>query len=577
MQPLPEQISFTVDLLTALHVEKRYHRLLLPITDGDSLIDCKGVDARTLEMMMEYFYPRSLTEVMQQHNLVLHDIKDLQRFKEGDLLSFLLELSPEQEKFASWSLRTTGPTLVKGGPGTGKSTVALYRIRSLLDQLLRAGQRKPAILFTTYTNALIKASEQQLQQLLGDNAKYVKVDTADSIAHSILTSLGQIQSPALIGSYQETNRGIQQAIAASTFAGNLLERRLKKQTIERMGLDYLAQEFNSVIIGRQIATLDEYQKTSRNGRKMRLNATQRSAVWQIYQCWCQLLQEIKKETWQQRRVRAEVLTQQSRFYQSFDAVIIDEAQDLDPSALRMLIQTCKAPNRLFITADANQSIYGASFSWSDIHQDLRFQGRTSILRANYRSTAEIGEAAHSYLSHAGLELAKSEQQYINHSPLPNARAISSSKHEIQLLANYFRQTSRDLHLTLGSCAILCPSENVGKALASDLCQRGLEATFMTGKELNLARSGIKVLTLKSSKGLEFPIVALAGFVSSNYPAIPAGASQEEIDELLAREQRTLFVGMTRAMRALLVIIPHKASTLLLQGFDETYWNLKRNI
>jgi superfamily I DNA/RNA helicase len=86
-----------------------------------------------------------------------------------------------------------------------------------------------------------------------------------------------------------------------------------------------------------------------------------------------------------------------------------------------------------------------------------------------------------------------------------------------------------------------------------------------------------VLTLKSAKGLEFPIVALAGFVNSNYPSIPSEASPEEIAESLAREQRTLFVGMTRAMRALLVVIPNKASTPLLQGFDKAHWELNRTI
>jgi len=62
--------------------------------------------------------------------------------KEGELLTFLLKLSPEQEKYARWSPQVTGPTLVKGGPGTGKSTVALYRIRSLLEQLLNNDDNK---------------------------------------------------------------------------------------------------------------------------------------------------------------------------------------------------------------------------------------------------------------------------------------------------------------------------------------------------------------------------------------------------------------------------------------------------
>ncbi len=100
---------------------------------------------------------------------------------------------------------------------------------------------------------------------------------------------------------------------------------------------------------------------------------------------------------------------------------------------------------------------------------------------------------------------------------------------------------------------------------------------MTGQDLNLSRPGVKVLTLNAAKGLEFPIVALAGFVSSSYPIIPHGASEDERNELLARERRTMFVGMTRAMRALLVVMPVNITSPLFQGFDPAYWNLSRKI
>ena len=52
----------------------------------------------------------------------------------------------------------------------------------------------------------------------------------------------------------------------------------------------------------------------------------------------------------------------------------------------MLIQLCVSPNRLFITADADQAVYGSGFNWHDVHADLRFQDRTAIVRTNYRST-----------------------------------------------------------------------------------------------------------------------------------------------------------------------------------------------
>lgn len=567
---LPEPI--TLELLNTLRIPTAYHQRLLRVHDEDGLLGCPGIEDGVLLQLHEYMFERPLLQVMQQPDLVLNEVDDLLRYKEGELLAFLLQLSPEQEKYVNWSMNVSGPTLVKGGPGTGKSTVALYRIRSLLQQWRKAGSAAPRILFTTYTNALVKSSEQLLQQLLGSDARYVRVQTADKLAHDILQRANQIKE--IIGP-DELHRTLQQAIKETPLEGNLLQREAQRQTLEKMGGEYLLQEIITVIVARQIKSLEDYLSAARHGRKLRLNATQRTLVWKIYERWQALMLATSKETWQQRRARAETLVKYSPFYASYDAVVIDEAQDLDPSALRMLIQLCKAPNRIFVTADANQSIYGSGFTWSDVHESLKFKGRTSTLRANYRSTREIGEAAQSYLMYGQLEPEIIERHYINNGPMPDVRAVQNSFYEAQLLASFFRKAMRSLSLALGSCAVLCPSERAGKGIAAALNELGLQATYMNGQDLNLSHPGIKVLTLNTSKGLEFPIVALAGFIASSYPIIPYSASPEERSEILSQARRTIFVGMTRAMRALLVIVPPEIDTPLLQGFDQNYWNLTR--
>jgi superfamily I DNA/RNA helicase len=48
--------------------------------------------------------------------------------------------------------------------------------------------------------------------------------------------------------------------------------------------------------------------------------------------------------------------------------------------------------------------------------------------------------------------------------------------------------------------------------------------------------------------------------------------RDEREEFLALERRTMFVGMTRAMRALLVAIPERAQSPLFSGFEGDYWN-----
>src|SRR5260370_1976387 len=100
------------------------------------------------------------------------------RYKQGELLGFLLKLSPEQERFVSWAIKATGPTQVKGGPGTGKSTVALYRVRSLIERLRQQGVSAPRILFTTYTKARIHSSDPLVHHLLKHYPRFVALPTA---------------------------------------------------------------------------------------------------------------------------------------------------------------------------------------------------------------------------------------------------------------------------------------------------------------------------------------------------------------------------------------------------------------
>ena len=205
---------------------------------------------------------------------------------------------------------------------------------------------------------------------------------------------------------------------------------------------------------------------------------------------------------------------------------------------------------------------------------LRFQGRTSILHANYRSTREIGEAAQSYLTEGALDKEQVKHIYMNSGPAPAVREIQSGGEEVQLLAHFLPAAAREFKLAIGSCAVLCPTIKAGKAIAAELSQQGIEATFMSGQELNLSRPGVKVLTLNSAKGLEFPIVALSGFINSGwYTNGPAHSGAEEQEEFLAMNRRIMFVGMTRAMRALLITIPAQAKSPLLQSFDAAYWNI----
>jgi len=567
--PLPRAIDDA--LLNALSIPKAFRKALVAIATEDELLDCP-VPANILDRVMDAVLARPLEQIVTQPDLVVEHPDDLVRFREGELLGFLLRLNPEQEKFVSWAIKGKGATLLKGGPGTGKSTVALYRVREMLRTYQKNGIAEPRILFTTYTKALTRVSEQLLESLLGKDARFVDVRTADAVAREIASS-GKTLDAAKSKMLREI---LISAIELARYEGNALKVAAQQKTIHALDRHFLLEEIQSVIEARGLTTLGQYMEAVRPGRGAALNKTQREAVWRVREAFVKVLASRGLVTWEQIRALAATRIESGEVAAKYDAVLIDEAQDLQPTALRVLVGLCKTPGGLFLTADANQSIYGGSFRWSDVHASLQFQGRTGILKANHRSTREIAIAAESYLraerEDVVLDAEDPEARYVHTGPVPAVRAVHDTKDETKILARFFRSATRELRLGLGACAVLCPYNNGASRIAAELTDAGLAATKVDGDDLDLKKPGIKVLTLKSAKGLEFPIVAMAGFLDEPYPNwVPP--VDENRWELLARERRTMYVAMTRPMRALLVVVPENNRSGLLEGFSPDRWNM----
>jgi len=194
-----------------------------------------------------------------------------------------------------------GQHCFKGGPGTGKSTIALYRVRSLIHEFRKQGQEKFGILFTTYTNALVNSSEQLLQQLLGDDCQYVQVQTADKIVKQVIA---EAKAPRKLIENSELADLLQQAIKETQFNGTVAQKLAQKQAIEKLSFNYLQQEINQVIVARQLQMLEEYLSAPRPGRRMALSKLWRQAVWEVHETLQRLLAQEGKETWHQFRARA---------------------------------------------------------------------------------------------------------------------------------------------------------------------------------------------------------------------------------------------------------------------------------
>jgi len=88
--------------------------------------------------------------------------------------------------------------------------------------------------------------------------------------------------------------------------------------------------------------------------------------------------------------------EEGRAKSSFDAVLVDEIQDLRPVELRFLRALVgKSPERLALYGDAGQRLYAGGVTLSAFGIDVR--GRSHVLRLDYRTTEQIRRAADSIL------------------------------------------------------------------------------------------------------------------------------------------------------------------------------------
>jgi hypothetical protein len=233
----------------------------------------------------------------------------------------------------------------------------------------------------------------------------------------------------------------------------------------------------------------------------------------------------------------------------YGAVLIDEAHDFEPEWLKLIVQMVDPDtNSILVLYDdaqrINQSKARLKFSFTDV--GIQARGRTTILKLNYRNTAQVMNLACRFAREV-LSAREADEDGI-----PLLAPETAGRRGLTPKLWRFRDADRELTHVVAELrsfrldgmpwnhmAVLFRTNQQGERIAQHLARAQIPASLE--RRINPSEDTVKLLTLHSSKGLEFPVVI-----------IPFLNSMPYMHEDISGEAKLLYVAMTRAMDYLIM-------------------------
>lgn len=471
------------------------------------------------------------------------NLQELERSLNLPWEQWLVYLHPLQR--SAVEARYNGPARVSGGAGTGKTVVAVHRTAEL-------ARRYPSarILLTTFSRTLAVQLKKQLALLTS------KIPNNVTVAH--LHSLARRWGTQRYGS----DFTIVDDKALRAYMNTLLEK-----TCLTFSSGFVWKEWQHVIDMWNVRTLDDYLSIPRIGRKAPLRPEGRRQLWNVFQEMWRWLESSNAVTWIGLCYR---LLEESGSLPKYRCVVVDEAQDFGPAELKLIRAICGATeDDLFLCGDAEQRIYRTGSPWSAL--GIQTRGRSTRLRVNYRTTAQIQCFAESLLP----EYATDEDELVDQDsylrPLallrgaePYVRPCSTPEQEADALTEWFWLRVREGY-RLGEMAVFARSRGyIEEHIAPELENRGLPVHWLDDHELPDG-DRVNIGTAHRAKGLEFKVVAVVGASDYWFPCRPALVELEdpmERQDFERQERQLLYVACTRAREKLWVSFCNTASPFL---------------
>jgi SOS regulatory protein LexA len=502
-----------------------------------------------------------------------------------------VDLNAEQKRIAFQEPK--GHSLLKGVAGSGKTSVAIYRVPFLLnnycfesdDSILLATYNRTLLTYMEFLYEKMNTSEfQEFNSLFKTPERKVDIKTVDSLVYPYFQDYLKQEGKKL-------QVGIKKALNYDIISEGVVK--LKKQypkvaILDQKNTVFLLDEINWIKDCLYLEE-EEYQSADRVGKaisqgdnqpqRLQKNSDTRKAIFELMRFYDKALRERGCITWADMRIMALEQVRKQPAHQ-YTHILIDESQDLTRAQLMFLKEVFnqKDYSSFLFVSDTAQSIYsqawlGSGRSFTSI--GFNMTGRSSSLSKNYRTTTQISQAAYSLIERC-RDIVEDENfvkpaLVDKQGEYPVLKVFEDDATQSAFIVSEISALKGSIKL--GDIAVIARFKNQLQNLKDLLKRKGLSYQYFSDRETDFEAESIKLVTMHSIKGLEFPVVFIVGLDRSVLPYYASKDPESRIEEEL-KERRLLYVGMTRAIEFLYLLASSPHSKFL-DDIDPRFIKLKQ--
>ena len=318
------------------------------------------------------------TQLDEQRLYYRWDEFDIDRLAQNQSAKLWWHLDLEQEAIA----KMQGPVVLKGSAGSGKTTIALYRL--LGWQNVNAPQDQKS-LYLTYSSKL-KENAQELFHDLQYQPQKVSFQTIDEFLKAL------VSNPQEIINFEKFKKIIEPKLNNRT--ANISAEMLWEEFRGILkGCVYLALERKGCLTQAQYLDLSSVELTDADSLFL---VEQRKDVYQLFELYQQELK--KQKLWDDLDLAFHALQVQQK--PQYNQILVDEIQDIPSIHLQVILGCVHDPQGLFLTGDSQQAIHPSRFLWSRLNNQIyhflsqpkyavKHQNTVQTIRTNYRCSHEV--------------------------------------------------------------------------------------------------------------------------------------------------------------------------------------------